>query len=329
VRQLKFNFGLKREFVFRPFLKANKVHFMLYIIITDFNGYAQTRRCLQALAASTYQKFKIIVVDHGDNDDNDDTQQGLAQEFPHVMRLIGSPQHWWAGANNIGIRAALAQGAQTIMLLNNDCYVTPDTLSLLLEAAAQHPNAIVAPIQRDWQSGRLTTITPRACFLLGFPTLAGSRRLTPAMQKRQLLPVKLIIGGRGVIIPAKLFRQVGALDEQNLPHYGSDHDFYLRARQQGVSLYTLSQAYVDIDNTRTSLADNPASLNLRQFWNSLSNRRSHRNITDIWNLFKRHYPIPYLYPLGVTLYLGRYILIYALKRSKFLLLKCATHQRQR
>jgi GT2 family glycosyltransferase len=284
---------------------------MLYIIITDFNGYTQTRRCLCALRASHYREFQILLVDHGDSDE---TRNNVVREFPEVIRIQGTSQEWWAGANNRGIQHALAQGASMIMLLNNDCYVLPDTLGLMMNLACHTPDAILAPIQRDWHSKRITAINPHSCFLLGFPTVPGKYALTPAMQMNPLLPVKLIIGGRGVIIPISVWTHIGLLDEKNLPHYGADHDFYLRAHKKGICLYTVTHACVEIDNTRTSLAQHPAHMTFAQLIHSLHSTRSHRNVRDVTALFKAHYPLPYLYLLGVALYLGRYILLYVLKR---------------
>ncbi|WKJ88635.1 glycosyltransferase family 2 protein [Methylomonas montana] len=288
----------------------------LYIVITDFNGYAQTRQCLEALRASQYNQFTVLVVDHGTTDE---TRIGLTEEYPEVTRLAGSSELWWAGANNLGIRFSLERGADAIMLLNNDCYVTSDAIAILADLIDKCPDAIIAPVQRDCRTERLISISPHSCFLLGFPSLSGPKEMTPDMAMRELLPVKLIVGGRGVVIPAGVFNQIGLFDEKRLPHYGADHDFYLRARKQGILLYVASRALVEIDNMRTTLADNPGTLNFAEFLQSLRNIRSHRNLRDVTTLFKAHYPIPHLYLLGVALYTVRYLLVYWGRRWIFLL----------
>lgn len=287
----------------------------LLIVITDFNGSAQTRRCLNALRASQDRNFRILVVDHGTDGR---TRTMLDAECPEAIHIEGSPDLWWAGATNLGIRAALARGASAIMLLNNDGYVTPETIGLLLELAQEQPDAIIAPIQRDWRSGHITAINPRSNFLLGFPTIPGSRRLSPAMAAQALLPVDLIIGGRGVILPVSVLDRLGLFDEEALPHYGADHDFYLRARRHGIPLYVATGAFVDIDNTRTTSADRPETLSWSAFLHTLRDTRSHRNVRDVAALFRKHYPIRPLYPLGVALYLGRYLAVYFVKRTRLL-----------
>jgi hypothetical protein len=295
----------------------------LHLVITDFNGIDQTQRCLQALRASHCQDFRILVVDHGTDGR---TGEILTRHYPEVIRIEGSPDLWWTGATNLGIHAALARGASHVMLLNNDGYVTPATIGILLGLARDHRDAIIAPIQRDWRSGKITSISPRSRFLLGFPTVPGPRRLTPAMAAQPLLPVELIGGGRGVILSAGVLADLGLFDEETLPHYWADHDFYLRARHRGIRLRVATGAFVDIDNTRTTTADQPETLSWRAFLGTLRDTRSHRNLRDVTALFRKHYPIPGLSALGVALYTGRYLLVYLLKRAA---LRLPTRHRER
>lgn len=288
----------------------------LHVVIADFNGFSRTRLCLEALRAADRPDVSIIVVDHGTTPE---TREGLAAGFPEVVRVEASPSLWWTGATNCGIRHALAAGAESIMLLNNDCYLAPGALQELLRIHAWTPEAIVAPVQREWPDGRLLVVTARSLFLLGFPTLKGPCRLTAAQEAAGVLPTALIIGGRGVIIPAALFARVGFFDEVALPHYGADHDFYHRARAQGVRLLVATRASVAIDTRSTTLAEAPERLTLAQFRETLSSVRSHQNLRDVGMLFRRHYPLPGLWWVGACLYTGRYVLRYALKRARFLL----------
>lgn len=283
------------------------------VVITDFNGFARTRQCLAALAAAG-AGLDIIVVDHGTSDE---TRQGLAAGFPTVTRLPASPDLWWTGATNRGVELALARGADAVMLLNNDCYFAPGALAELLAQHAAHPGAIVAPVQCDLATGDVLTITARSCFLLGFPSLKGSRRLDGDLQARGVVPTPLVMGGRGAIIPARCLREVGSFDEAALPHYGADHDFYLRARRRGVPLLVATRARLLVDNTCTTLADDPGRLTFAQFRDTLHSVRSHHNLRDVGELFRRHYPVPGLGWLGAWLYTGRYALLYLLRRARF------------
>jgi GT2 family glycosyltransferase len=288
---------------------------VLYIIITDFNGFEQTNKCLAALKASTYRNFKTVVVDHGTTND---TSKGIINNFPDVIVLKGSEKLWWTGAVNLGIRYALSNCAERIMLLNNDCYMAPDAIEILMRYSRQYTESIVASVQRDWKIGKINVIAPCSNFLLGFPTLTGKRKLTREMKEKGVISSKLLVGGRGVVIPAKIFSSIGLFDENTLPHYGADHDFYLKAKTKGVDLMVATWSFVDVDNSRTTMADNPGRLTLKEFIHSFFSIRSHRNIKHVKALFKKHYPVPGMYLLGVALYLGRYCFVYLINRLFFI-----------
>jgi GT2 family glycosyltransferase len=283
----------------------------LYIVIPVLNRWEQTRTCLTRLQQGTCTDFTIIVVDHGSTDG---TRTELEKEFPDVIRIPGTLDMWWTGATNLGIKAALERGADTIMLLNNDCYFQPDTLARLVFHLRDNPGAIIAPVQRNLRSGKITTRPMTSCFLLGFPILQLPGRHIYSNDSHYLKEASIIIGGRGVLIPAGVFRETGLLNESELPHYGSDLDFYLRSRKHGFRLYIAQNALVDVDEATTTLSSRIGRMSLSSFIDTLKNRRSHRNIPELTALFRLHYPIPGLYLIGVSLNLLRYTLIYAAAR---------------
>lgn len=293
-------------------MQVDKIH----VIIPVYNGWRQTRLCLDALRASHYRNLDIIVVDHGSTDE---TKQVLPALYPEVLHVLGDPSLWWTGATNLGIRTALAHGAKTVMLLNNDCYVTEETIPRLVDHAQKSGEIIIAPVQKDYPSKRVLVMTATTCYLLGFSTLILGKKDLRFLNQPRLLPTKLIIGGRGVLIPSRVFERQGLLDEVHLPHAGSDNDFYLRCRKQGIPLFVAADATVYVDNTRTTLAADVAQMDLRQFLQTLVDRRSHRNIRDLTALFKLHYPIKGLHHLGVALNLLRYCAGYGWKRLKHVL----------
>lgn len=281
----------------------------LGIVIPVFNRWSQTERCLWSLRASHFREFVVYVVDHGSTDG---TALRLGQEFPECIRVEGDASWWWSAASNAGVERALQDGAEYIMLLNSDCVVRSDTVDRVLNDVMREARTIAAPVQVSLGTGKPIPYHVRTALVLGFPTIRDCFPL-PASPEG-LHPVRLIMGGRGVVIPAAVFAEIGVFDQQQLPHYAADHDFYLRARKAGWTLAIVPGAHVEVDDSTTTLADRPWQLSLGRLFGTLRERRSHRNLHDLLAFFKKHHPVPGLAPVGVALNVARYLTIYALRR---------------
>jgi GT2 family glycosyltransferase len=280
------------------------------VIVPYYSGSEQLNRCINGILDCSYERADIVIVDHSGNDDLSDQPQ---LSNPRVTRLEEPESLWWTGATNRGLDYALDHHYHYVMLLNHDCFVRRETISLLVESERSQVNCIIAPVQHHLDSGH-DIVRATSCFLLGFSTLILPDWLYSFSRKERLAQTSLIIGGRGALFHADTFRTIGKFDEEHFPHYGADHDFYLRARKNGYRLLIDTQAFVDIDNVKSSTGGSGRRQTLRSFYHSLFDRRSHRNLADQYNLFTRYYPIPYLGFVGVVLNVGRYAAVTAVSK---------------
>lgn len=289
--------------------------FELTVVIPAFKDNQQIKHCLQALNQGDFTDFNIIVVDHGESDD---ITQWITDDFPQVTCLRGSSDLWWTGATNIGIKYAMEMGSKLIMPLNHDCYVRSDTIANILKSSENVTNSIVAPVQFSLRD-KNEQICATSFFLLGFPTVIFPGKWCKLFSSGNLLSTGLIIGGRGAAIRAEIFTAVGYFDELALPHYGADHDFYLRCKKSGIKLLTCLDATVDVDDNELCQNNEHKSIPSHGYVSTLLKRNSHRNIKDTYTLFSRYYPLPGLAILGMALYLTRYSLVYFLRFSRRIL----------
>ena len=110
------------------------------IVVLNWNGADDTIACLDSLQALTYPNFSVIVVDNGSSDDS--LLHLRPYEAPYPLTLLETGQNLgYAGGNNVGTRHALEQGAEFVLVLNNDTVVAPDLLERLIESAQRNPNA--------------------------------------------------------------------------------------------------------------------------------------------------------------------------------------------
>lgn len=270
------------------------------VVIASFDDWPVLKRNLSSLCEGG-SGITPIVVNHG--------SQGLpeaelSQRFPTVTSIRASDDLWWAGATNVGVRHALAAGFRYIMLLNSDCVIDSESVRELVRTSAAQ-DSIVAPIQRELGTNRVLVGRVQTAVWLGFPTLWASRR-----QPRGTDPVKtpMIIGGRGVVIPSRVFLSVGELAEAALPHYLSDHDFFLRCRAAGEQLLLAPTVDVFVDQSRTSIAARRNRITLSDLRRTLTDPRSHHQLAAQRAFFQRNYPVKRLWWIGFALSMSRVVL---------------------
>lgn len=119
------------------------------IVIPNYNGTQITCECLNSLQKLDYPNHKIYLVENG----SEDRPANLFREkYPHV-RVIESPVNLgFAAGSNIGMRQALAEGADYILLLNNDTIAAPDLLSNMFIMIGSDPQGMEI-LLRCWASG--------------------------------------------------------------------------------------------------------------------------------------------------------------------------------
>src|SRR5689334_17668156 len=110
---------------------------MIYVILLNWNHWQLTAACIHSLWLDPSTQLgpkQIVVVDNGSQDNS---VANLRREFGDTIVLLENATNLgYAGGNNVGIRYALAEGATSIMVLNNDTLVKPNFFGPLLERLA-------------------------------------------------------------------------------------------------------------------------------------------------------------------------------------------------
>lgn len=111
-------------------------------IVISYNFMPWIDRCLPSLLQGT-QPTDILVID---NASKDETVAHVREHYPQV-RLISNAENLGFGrANNIGMKIALDEGYDGVLLINQDAWLAPDTLHQLVEVSLQHPEyGIISP----------------------------------------------------------------------------------------------------------------------------------------------------------------------------------------
>ncbi len=114
---------------------------LVYTIIVNWNGKADTLACLDSLSKIDYRNMRILVVDNGSHDGSADAIQ---TQFPQLEFRQNHRNFGFVGGNNAGMKHAMSVGADYVLLLNNDTLVSQDFLTRLVDVA-----------EKDYQVGAL------------------------------------------------------------------------------------------------------------------------------------------------------------------------------
>jgi GT2 family glycosyltransferase len=211
------------------------------VVVVAWNGRDDTLGCLESLERTTWDALTIVLVDNGSTDGTSEAVQG---RFPDVVIVRNERNLGFGEGNNTGIAAALAHGADHVLVLNNDTVVDGDLFGYLVEAARTHPDAAaLCPLiyyadapDVIWYAG--ADFDPRRGF--GDPQTGYGER------DRGQHAVARRVGrasGAAMLIPRPALERVGLFDGDLFLQL-EDVEWSLRARQAGYSLWLVPAAHV-------------------------------------------------------------------------------------
>ena len=228
------------------------------MIVLNWNGCEDTLACLDSIRRLDYPNVRTVVVDNGSTDDSVariaawaaekqpngslfsydraeaegggrlEAERSLAApaaELPLVVVQAGE-NLGFAGGCNVGLRYALAAGAEYAWLLNNDTVVEPESLGRLVEFMAGNPTYAAVTGQIRYHG------VPRIWNCGGDLTWYGSRRYhygemstasVPNSGSRQIT----FMTGCAALFRTEVFRDAGLLTER---FFFGEEDYELSRR---------------------------------------------------------------------------------------------------
>ena len=198
-------------------------HPAVYFVAPVYNQVDFTRQCLDSLSRDGVSESDVVVVDNGSADGTGE----LLATRPGVRVISNQTNRGCSAAWNQGVEAALAAGADWIVVINNDVVVATGFRDGMLEFATRTGCGIVSPAMGE---GELDYDLPAfAADYLG--KMAGASR--PG-----------VASGVCFMVHRSVFETLGLFDTQlGLAGY-EDEDFFRRARRAGVRMATTGQAYL-------------------------------------------------------------------------------------
>lgn len=201
----------------------------VFIIMLNWNGKTDTLACLRSLQQIDYPLYRIIVADNGSSDGS---VEAVRSTYPGITVIENGANLGFAAGNNTAIRYAMQNGADYILLLNNDTEVDPRFLSELVEAAEADPTIGIAGSKiyyysepkRLWYAGGSINLWK------GDTRHVGENELDTG-QFDEAKDTDYV-SGCAMLIKRRVLEDIGLLDERMFLYY-EDSDYCMRARRHG------------------------------------------------------------------------------------------------
>jgi len=278
---------------------------MIYIITPVFNRKKFTKNYLKALQEQTIKEFKTIIVDDGSTDG---TAEMIEQEFPEVILLKEKGDLWWAEATNVGVRYAMEHGATYVMTLNDDTLPEPNYMEKMIYWSKKYPNVLLGALALNVINGKMIYGGEKLNWKTAkFESLLNilSENERKGLHKVNTFP------GRGLLIPIKVFKQVGLYDSKNFPQTVADLDFTARTVNNGFEIYCNYDAKIRIypeESGGISLRKNKSLIN---FYQHLFGKRGGGNLKWFTIFAFKNAPKIYLvqfWIIGIARRVGGYLI---------------------
>ena len=202
------------------------------IILLNWNSFECTRDCIESLKAIPDEDYDIILVDNNSMDQSDDK---LALEYPNLIHIKLASNLGFTGGNNAGISYSLTHNYQYTLLLNNDTFVEPDFLEVLVSYLDENRGTGAIQPKIYFNHNRKLLWNGGSWFnpWTGNDYVEGTGKTSSKTSERIKQPDWLT--GCALMIRNDVIRNIGLLNESLFMYY-EDVDYSFRIKNAGYSL---------------------------------------------------------------------------------------------
>jgi len=201
----------------------------IFVVIVTYNPKKWIDTCFSSLRKSSLP-LNIIVVD---NDSTDNSPVLIKGNYPEVNLIQSTENLGFGKANNIGIKKALNEDADYILLLNQDAWVEEGTIEKLVSVAQSNPDyGIISPIHLNGKGDTLDYAFVEYIKQVKDNRLLNDLLLNIPMNDIYELP---FVNAAAWLITRTCIQKVGGFDPMFF-HYGEDDNYCQRVKFHGFKI---------------------------------------------------------------------------------------------
>lgn len=202
------------------------------IILVNFNGKLYNEQCINSIKLSTYSNYSIYVVD---NNSSDNSVEILKEKFRDGITIIENDDNLgFSCANNIGIKKALDDGCNYILMLNNDTVIENNMIEEMLDISLKNHGSVVSPKIYYYDNKHIIwSAGGNINWVKGLPIQYGIDKVdsNEFSYEREVQ----FATGCCILIPKGVIEKIGLLSDKYFLYY-EDTDYSIRMINGGVKI---------------------------------------------------------------------------------------------
>jgi hypothetical protein len=219
----------------------------VFIIILNWNNWPDTLECLESLKNNDYPNYQVVIVDNG-------SKEKPEAPSPDIKVIYNKENLGFSGGNNVGIKYALEQGADYVLLLNNDTIVSQDFLGKLVEVGESDGKiGLIGPKiyfydqpKRIWFAGGQVNWLYNKGEMRGYDEMDNGQYDKPEIQETEYLT------GCCLLVKREVIEKIGLMPEEYFLYY-EDTDWSLAAQRAGFKCVFVPKAKIWHKGSKSSV----------------------------------------------------------------------------
>ncbi|MGL5594466.1 MAG: glycosyltransferase family 2 protein [Cetobacterium sp.] len=213
------------------------------IVTVLYNSETVLKDFFLTLEEQNYKNIILYIVDNNSPDNSYEMSKEYKIKSKYEIKILKNKDNLGvAEGNNIGIKKALRDGCDYVLLANNDIIIKKDSISKLLEKSQEKNKPIVVPKIYYYNTSKIWCAGGKFNKLRGTTIHIGELE-----EDNQIYDLDYDCDYSPtcfMLIEKKVFEDVGVMDEKYFVYY-DDTDFIYRANLKGYKVYYTGETSIE------------------------------------------------------------------------------------